>query len=95
MALRRVPIRRSLHRPNLLAGGDRELVMMSALLAATCVFVAMSIPVAVIGIVLWFFALAMLRMMAKADPHMRDVYRRHIRYRAFYSPRPTPWHLPR
>jgi type IV secretion system protein VirB3 len=95
MALNRVPIHRSLHRHNLLAGADRELTLMSALLAGTCIFVAMSIPVAVIGLVLWFFALAMLRMMAKADPKMRDVYVRHIRYRAFYNPRPTPWHLPR
>jgi type IV secretory pathway TrbD component len=30
-------------------------------------------------------------MMAKADPLMRSVYLRHVKYRATYRPTSTPW----
>jgi len=30
-------------------------------------------------------------MMAKADPQMRAVYARYIRYRPIYRPTSTPW----
>ncbi len=32
-----------------------------------------------------------LRLMAKADPLMRQVYLRHIKYRSYYRPTSTPW----
>ena len=39
------------------------------------------------GIGLWFTSLYLLRLMAKADPQLRQVYLRHRRYRAFYPAR--------
>lgn len=84
---RRIPIHRSLNRPNLLLGGDRELVLMTMLCAAMVGFTASSLLQLGIGVVLWLAVHAGLVQMAKADPNMRDVYVRHVKYRAFYSAR--------
>lgn len=95
MALYSVPIRRSLVRPLLLLGGDRELVLLSGLLAGALVFTSMTWFSAAYGLLLWFGGLALLRSMAKADPLMRKVYLRHRLYRKYYPPRSTPWRVNR
>jgi type IV secretion system protein VirB3 len=78
-----------------MAGAERELVLVTGLLTFTCVFVAMSIPVAVGGILMWFVVIALLRQMAKADPLMSRVYARHRKYKALYHARSSPWLLER
>lgn len=93
MALRRVPIRRAGNRDNLFMGGDRELVMLSGLLSVVLIFSVQSLVSAVIGVLLWFVALFLLRQMAKADPRMRRVYLRNRRYQAYYAPRSTPFRI--
>ncbi|MCC7634549.1 conjugal transfer protein TrbD [Stenotrophomonas rhizophila] len=93
MALRRIPIRRAGNRHNLFMGGDRELVMMSGLLAVVLIFSAMSLYAAVVGVALWFVALFLLRLMAKSDPRMRYTYLRNRRYQAYYAPRSTPFRI--
>ena len=73
MSLRRTPFHRVLHRPHLLLGGERELVMMTAFVAG-----ALPSPRSTwwppSSAVLWFGCLAALRRMAKADPQMSRVY---------------------
>ena len=91
MALRKVPIRRIGNRHSLFMGGDRELVMLSGLLAFSLVFNAQELRAAIIGISLWIGALFLLRLMAKSDPKMRTVYLRHRRYKAYYAARATPF----
>lgn len=91
MALRAIPIRRAGNRENLFMGGDRELVMFSGLLAGALIFTAQEFRATVFGIVLWFFALFVFRLMAKADPKMRHVYLRHRKYKPYYAPRSTPF----
>ena len=91
MALRRIPIRRAGNRHNLFMGGDRELVMFSGLLAGALIFSAQEIRSTVFGITLWFGSLFLFRLMAKSDPMMRHVYRRHRRYKAYYPARSTPF----
>lgn len=91
MALRGIPIHRSLTRPNLFLGGDRELVMFSGLCAFALVFAAQSYVATFYGICLWTAALFTLRLMAKADPHMRHVYLRHRLYARYYPARSTPF----
>jgi len=91
MSLRRIPIRRSGNRTNLFMGGDREMVMFSGLLSAVLVLATQNFTAIVLGIILWFFCLKALRMMAKADPFMRQVYLRHRQYNAFYPARSTPF----
>ena len=89
--LESVPIHRALTRRNLVLGGDRELVLFSGLVAATLVFYSFEIKAAVVGTLFWFFSLFVLRLMAKHDPMLREVYLRHRLYKPHYPPHSTPW----
>ena len=91
MALRAIPIRRVANRENLFMGGDRELVMFAGLLSAALIFSAQEMRATVYGILLWFGALYVFRLMAKTDPKLRQIYLRHRRYKAYYAPRSTPF----
>lgn len=91
MALRKIPIRRIGNRHSLFMGGDRELVMLSGLLAFALIFNAQEIRAAIVGLFLWICALFLLRLMAKSDPRLRSVYLRHRRYKAYYAARATPF----
>lgn len=81
---RRIPIHRSINRQHFLLGGERELVQLSGLLAALIAFSGMSFLAVGCGVLFWIVCLAGLQRMAKADPEMSKVYRRHLRYKAFY-----------
>ena len=91
MSLRTIPIRQAGNRHNLFMGGDRELVMFSGLLAGSLVFSAQEWKATLFGIFLWFTSLYLLRLMAKSDAKMRQIYMRHRRYRAYYPARSTPF----
>ncbi len=87
----RTRIHRALSRTNLLMGADRELVLLTGLASAILIFVVLTWYATLLGIAIWMVAVAALRMMAKADPMMRKVYIRHIRYRPTYRATSTPW----
>lgn len=89
--LHRSRIHRALSRPNLLMGADRELVLVTGLAAIILIFVVLTWFSALFGVAVWIGIVGILRMMAKADPMMRQVYLRHIRYRPHYRPTSTPW----
>lgn len=89
--LQRNRIHRALSRPNLLMGADRELVLLAGLASVILIFVVLTLYSALFGMTIWIVVLAALRMMAKADPLMRQVYVRHMRYRAHYLPTSSPW----
>ena len=89
--LDRVRIHRALSRPTLLFGADRELVLMTGLTAVILIFVVLTVVSTVIGFVIWIVVIGLLRMMAKADPLMRQVYLRHMKYRSHYRPTSSPW----
>ncbi len=91
MALRRIPIRRVANRPNLFMGGDREIVMFVGLMAGALIFSAQNLIATIYGIGLWFSALFLLRLMAKADPQLRQVYLRHRKYKAYYPAKSRPY----
>lgn len=91
MALRQVPIRRAAHRHNLFLGCDRELVMLSGLICSVLIFVAMDWTSFIVGTLFWFFTLGGLRLMAKKDPLLRQVYMRHRLYKKYYPARSTPF----
>ncbi|SEW28508.1 conjugal transfer protein TrbD [Luteibacter sp. 329MFSha] len=93
MGIRTVPIRRAGNRDNLLLGGDRELVMVSGLLAGALIFSAQEVKAATFGVAVWFAALQAFRLMAKADPKMRYVYLRQRLYKKYYPPRSTPFRV--
>lgn len=89
--LTRSRVHRALSRPNLLMGADRELVLLTGLAAVILIFVVLTWYAALLGIVIWLVAVTALRMMAKADPLMRQVYVRHVSYRPYYRATSTPW----
>lgn len=85
---RETPIHRSLVRPNLLAGADRELVLINIFTAVALVFGAgpswVTVGVAALQLTLGQLALV---QAAKIDPLFRRVYLRHVRYAAYYPAR--------
>jgi len=82
---REVIIHQSANRPHMLLGGDRELVLFAALLSAMLIFALVTWWAVAAGIALWFLSVAVLSRMGKADPLLRHVYLRHLRYRPFYA----------
>jgi type IV secretion system protein VirB3 len=89
--LRRTPLHRALYRPNLILGGERELVLIIAIICGGVAVSGLNLVSAAIGVAVWLAAIALLRMMAKADPHMSKVYLRHLRFAAYYPPRSRPF----
>ncbi len=81
---RETSIHQSANRPHLILGGDRELVLFSGLTAACVAFTVATWWGAAFAITFWIVAVAVLARMAKADPLLRHVYLRHIRYKPFY-----------
>lgn len=90
-APREVVIHQSANRPNLLLGGDRELVLVMVMIAFALAFSLASWWGVLLSAALWIASVAVLRRMGKADPLMRHVYLRHIRYRAFYQAKSLVW----
>lgn len=81
---REITIHPSANRPNLLLGGDRELVLFTGLMSAILAFALVTWWGVATGVVLWLGAVAVLSRMGKADPLLRPVYLRHMKYRAYY-----------
>jgi type IV secretion system protein TrbD len=93
--LARAKIHRAGIRPHLFLGGDRELVLLTGLVAFALTVPSFQWASIVTGIALWLAALALLRKMAKSDPLMRHVYLRQLRYRRYYPARSKPWRVNR
>lgn len=87
------PFHRSMIRPLLLMGCDRELLMFSGLIAFALAAQGQTFMSLAYAVLLWFLSLFLLRLAAKADPFMRDVYLRHRRYAKYYPPRSTPYRI--
>jgi type IV secretory pathway TrbD component len=81
---REIVIHQSANRPNQILGGDRELVLIAILTAISLAFSLGSWWGIGLSVVFWVGAVAVLQRMGKADPLLRQIYVRHIRYRAFY-----------
>jgi type IV secretory pathway TrbD component len=81
---REIVIHQSANRPHLLLGGDRELVLFAALMSAMLIFALVTWWGIVAGIALWIGSVAVLSRMGRFDPMLRQVYVRHVKYRAFY-----------
>ncbi len=90
-ALRHTPFYRALHRPNLFLGGERELVMSTAVLCGGLAISSQNLPATIVGLLIWCLSLGIFRLMAKIDPYLVRVYLRHLKYQDFYCPRSTPW----
>lgn len=89
--LRRTPFYRALHRPNLFLGGERELVMSTAVLCFSLAVSSQTLPAIIACSAIWLISLFFFRWMAKIDPMLFRVYMRHLNYKDYYPPRATPW----
>ena len=81
---REIVIHQSANRPNLLLGADRELVLVVIMIAGGLAFSLATLWGIGLAVALWIGSMAALQRMGKADPLLRHVYLRHIRYTAFY-----------
>jgi type IV secretion system protein VirB3 len=89
LAAKQIP--RVLSRHHLLIGGEREPVLISALICGGVAISSMTIVAFVVCGTLWFTSLMVWRWMAKADPQMSRVYQRNLRYRGFYPAFSRPY----
>jgi len=87
---RTIAVHQSLIRAILLMGAERELVLISGILAAVLVMSLARLFFTVIGVVFWALSLAALQRAAKSDPQFTRVYLRHTRYRAYYPAQSRP-----
>ena len=85
---RRIPIHRSLNRPTLLLGGDRELVLGAGLLAGILIFSLGTWWGVAMGIAFWLVSVAILSRLGKSDPLMRPVFIRHQKYQSYFPAAP-------
>ena len=81
---REIVIHQSANRPNLLLGGDRELVLVMVMIAGGLAFSLASWWGIGLAAALWVASMGALQRMGKADPLLRPIYLRHIRYMDFY-----------
>jgi type IV secretory pathway TrbD component len=81
---RELVIHQSANRPNLILGGDRELVLITILVSVALGFSLATWWGIGLAVAFWAGAIAALQRMGKADPLLRPVYLRHIRYAAYY-----------
>ena len=81
---RDIVIHQSANRPNQILGGDRELVLMAMLTAISLAFSLGSWWGIGLSVAFWVGAVAVLQRMGKSDPLLRQIYARHIRYKALY-----------
>jgi type IV secretion system protein VirB3 len=86
---RTIAIHRSLTRPLLLAGADRELALANGVVVAALLFgIGVSWYTAGISSVLLVIGHWGLVLLAKHDPHLRPIYVRHIQLSAYYPAAP-------
>jgi type IV secretion system protein VirB3 len=81
---REIVIHSSANRPNQILGGDRELVLATILVSVSLAFSLAAWWAVAIAVLFWLGSVAVLQRMGKADPLLRQVYLRHVRYRTFY-----------
>lgn len=93
--LRIIPIHRSLHRPNMLLGAEADLVFAAGMISFLVAFSATKLLNISAGVIFWTFAVFLFRVMAKKDPILSKVWRRHVNQEKVYPARSTPWSNPR
>ncbi|EDO7342152.1 conjugal transfer protein TrbD [Campylobacter coli] len=89
--LQKIDIYSALNKPNLIFGADRELMLITGLISFALIFTGATLITSVIGIALFFVCSLLLRLMAKSDPLMRQIFIRQNKYKKFYYPQSTPF----
>ena len=89
-----VEIHQSLHRPNHVLGAEREPVLCCGLIAFLVGVGGFSLLSALCALAFYLFSLFALRLMARKDPIMTQVWRRHINQQDFYPAKSGRWRAP-
>lgn len=76
----------SLNRPNLFLGGDRRIVMGVGMIAVGMIFILQTWLTLLTGCALWTGVVFVSRMMAKADPLMREVFSSQLKSYTYTDP---------
>ncbi|MBU2834423.1 hypothetical protein HF673_01155 [Acidithiobacillus thiooxidans] len=90
---RLIPFHKSLLTPILLAGGERELVILNAMMAFGIMSLGSMAAIAT-GAVVGIVGQTGVVLMGKHDPQMRSVYQRARFYHDYYRSQSTPWAEP-
>lgn len=90
---RQTPFHRALHRPQQIMGGERELMLFSMLLAGGLIVSALNLIATIIGLMIWFFCVHVLRRMAKIDPELSKIYIRQLKYGHYYGAFSRPFRV--
>jgi len=86
-----IPIHASLNRPLLILGGERNLVLMLAVIAGVFIFSLAQFWAFIAGILLWLTGQWALAQAAKYDPLLSRIGPRHVRYRRHYPAGSSPF----
>lgn len=89
--LQKIDIYSALNKPNLIFGADRELILVTGLISFALIFTGATLLTSVIGITLFIVCSLLLRLMAKSDPLMRQIFICQNKYKKFYYPQSTPF----
>ncbi|HEY9527284.1 MAG TPA: conjugal transfer protein TrbD [Anaerolineales bacterium] len=84
--LRRTPLYRALHRPNLILGGEREPMIIVLFVSVALMGLAMNFYAFLVGLLFLFGSVYGLRQMAKHDPCMSKVFFQQLFLKKYYAP---------
>ena len=79
-----VPIRQSLTKPIMIAGAERELMILVGFSSAMILTAGMSFLATTIAAIVFFVGTYLARALAKEDPYIIKIFLRHIKYRNYY-----------
>lgn len=85
------PIHESLNRPILMMGGERNLVLMLAVIAGVFIFSLAHAWAAVMGVAMWMLGQWALSRAAAYDPQLSQTGIRAMKYKRYYPAQGTPF----
>jgi len=87
----KTPIHDSLNRPILMMGGERQLVLLLAIIAGIFIFSLAKLWAAIIGVTLWMVGQWALSRAAAYDPVLSKTGSRLLNYRRHYPAQASPF----
>ncbi len=90
-SLQRADIYSALNKPNLIFGADRELILMTGVISFALFFTGLTMVTTLTAIAILFINSFFLKMMARTDPLMRNIFIKQTKYDKFYYARSTPF----
>ncbi|MBU0682727.1 MAG: VirB3 family type IV secretion system protein [Candidatus Omnitrophica bacterium] len=80
----KIPIHKSLTQPVLIAGGERQLVMLISFTSLAIWVAGTNLLALTLALIVWFIGIAFARAIAKGDAHRTKIFIRHVKYHDYY-----------